>query len=227
MTRLPVIVAPERPCRRLRGFLRDARGRFTAIGVPGSEQTQAFDIDDRGTVVGDYLDGDGGGPGFTWSRGRVATVDVPGAIATTITAVNDRGERAGLYVDTERAFHGFFRSARGRVTTIDAPDVLITLPLDLNNRRQIVGITTTAPSLGPDNNEVHGFLLGAGKDGRFTRIDIPGATDTGASAITDRGRIVGVYQRPTTVPSAQRGHAYAPMKRALSALVRMNGGVDP
>jgi hypothetical protein len=217
----------ERPCQRLRGFLRDTRGRFTAIGVPGSEQTQAFDIDDRGTVVGGYVDGDGGAHGFTWSRDRVTTVDVPGAVQTMITAVNDRGETAGLYLDTERAFHGFFRSARGRVTPIDAPDVLITLPLDLNNRGQIVGITTTAPSLGPDNNEVHGFLLAAGEDGPFTRIDIPGATDTGASAITDRRGIVGLYQRPTTVPSAQRGHAYAPMKGPLSALVRTSGGIDP
>ena len=34
------------------GFLRDASGRFTAINRPGSAVTAAFDINNRGQIVG-------------------------------------------------------------------------------------------------------------------------------------------------------------------------------
>jgi hypothetical protein len=39
-----------------RGFLRDARGRYTTIQVPGATQTQARGINNLGQVVGDYLE---------------------------------------------------------------------------------------------------------------------------------------------------------------------------
>jgi hypothetical protein len=199
----------ERPCARRRGFLRDARGRLKTFSVPGSVQTQAYGIDDRGRVVGDYVDANGGGHGYLWEKGRFRTIDVRDAAATTITALNERGEMVGLYFDADGTSHGFFRGARGRISTIDAAGVLITLPFDVNNRGQIVGITTTAPSLGPDDNEVHGFVRdGAG--GPFTRIDVPGATDTGASGIDDRGRVVGLYQKPNATPSARRARARQP-----------------
>jgi YD repeat-containing protein len=200
----------ERPCARRRGFLRDARGRFKTISVPGSVQTQAYGIDDRGRVVGDYLDAAGAGHGYLWEKGRFTTIDVRDAAATTITALNERGEMVGLYFDAAGTSHGFFRSARGRIRTIDAAGVLITVPFDVNNRGQIVGITTTAPSLGPDDNEVRGFVLRDGAGGPFTRIDAPGATDTGASGIDDRGRIVGLYQKPNATPSARRARARQP-----------------
>jgi hypothetical protein len=116
----------------------------------------------------------------------------------------------GLYFDADGMSHGFFRNASGQISTIDAAGVLITLPFDVNNRGQIVGITTTAPSLGPDDNEVRGFVLRDGAGGPFTQIDVPGATDTAASGIDDRGRIVGLYQRPSATPSERRARARQP-----------------
>jgi hypothetical protein len=185
------------PCERRSGFLRAAHGRFRAIRVPGSLQTQAFSIDVRGRIVGDYVDRDGVSHGYLWRRGRFETVDVRGAAATTVFAINDRGDMVGLYADTEGKIHAYLRNRRGRTTTIDAPGAPYTFPLDLNDRRQIVGITTTAPSLGPDDNEVHGFVLRHGPRGPFSRIDVPGASDTATTSIDDRGRIVGAYENPT------------------------------
>ena len=46
----------------------------------------------------------------------------------------------------------------------------------------------------------HGFLL---EDGEFTSIDFPGATDTRAFGINERGDIVGNY-----VDADKRTHAY-------------------
>jgi uncharacterized membrane protein len=161
-------------------------------------------------VVGDYLDANGAGHGYLWEKGRFTSIDVRDAAATTITALNEPGETVGLYFDAAGTSHRFFRTARGRISTVDAAGVLITLPFDVNNRGQIVGITTTAPSLGPEDNEVHRFVLRDGAGGPFTRIDAPGATDTGASGIDNRGRVVGLYQKPSATPSALRARPRTP-----------------
>ena len=60
-----------------RGFLRNERGRFTTIHVPGAVQTQAFGINNRGQVVGEYLDADGRFHGYLWEKGRFTTIDGP------------------------------------------------------------------------------------------------------------------------------------------------------
>jgi hypothetical protein len=60
-------------------------------------------------------------------------------------------------------------------------------PVDLNDRRQIVG--THQESIG---GAARGFLLD--KQGRFTKINPPGAKGTQPQGINDRGQIVGEYQ---------------------------------
>lgn len=75
------------------------------------------------------------------------------------------------------------------ITTFDVPGFEgHTFPLGINARGQIVG-QVTDPSTGRN----HGFLL---DHGVVTIIDFPGASDTGAGAINDRGQIIGVYFIP-------------------------------
>ena len=52
-------------------------------------------------------------------------------------------------------------------TTIDCPDALLTYARSINDRGEIVGICE-------DADGAHGFLL---RHGRFTLIDVPGATE--------------------------------------------------
>ena len=94
--RTPPLVSD--PSARRRGFLLD-RGRFTRIDVPGAAQTQAIGINDRGQVVGEYLDADGMVHGFLWDKGRFTTIDVPGATGASSTDINDRGQIVGVYGD--------------------------------------------------------------------------------------------------------------------------------
>ena len=76
-----------------RGFaLRD--GRFTMIDPPGSLTTLPSGIDNRGRIVGGYLDPNGvNGRGFLLEDGRYTTIVAPGARTDTVAvAINDRGD---------------------------------------------------------------------------------------------------------------------------------------
>jgi probable HAF family extracellular repeat protein len=191
-----------------RGFLRDARGRYTTIHVPGAAETLAFGINNRRQVVGEYYDTDGGVHGFRWDRGRFTTFDGPrGAVRASVTDINDRGDMVGLYLDdlTLRpgTLHGFALQ-RGRYVTIDAPGAPYSFPRGINNHGQIVGYTQTDTPIN-DNTEVHGYLLRNGPRGRFTPIDVPGALGTAATDINDAGTIVGLYGNPNTASDPQPG----------------------
>jgi probable HAF family extracellular repeat protein len=59
------------------GFLLD-QGTFTTIDPPGSDFTQAFDINARGQIVGDYRDASGTYHGFLLDKGIFTTIDPPG-----------------------------------------------------------------------------------------------------------------------------------------------------
>jgi probable HAF family extracellular repeat protein len=129
-----------------RDYLWD-RGRVTTIEIPGADpvRTEPLGLNNRGQVVGPYLDRNGALHGFLWDEGRITTIDVPGATGTSPTAVNDRGQLLGVYTDAAGAFHGFVLS-RGRYVSFDAPDQGdFPLPLDINNRGQIVGYTVDDP----------------------------------------------------------------------------------
>jgi probable HAF family extracellular repeat protein len=175
-----------------RGFLRDRRGRYRAIHPPGAVQSQAFGINDRGDVVGEYLDTGGVYHAYLWRHGRFTTLDVPGAAATSANDINDRGQIVGISIDEAGGLHGF-QLDDGRYATFDPPfGQQYLFPPAINNRGRIVG---TAFTTGGDQQllESHGFLLRDGVGGAFTRIDVPGAENSGAFSISDRGRIVGLY----------------------------------
>ena len=91
-----------------RGYLRDRRGRFTRIDVPGAVLwTQPFGINNRGQIVGYTTDGPGIRQnqeihGFLLVKGAsgpFTAIDVPGAPATGATGINDRGQIVGLYAN--------------------------------------------------------------------------------------------------------------------------------
>jgi uncharacterized membrane protein len=184
-----------------RDYLWD-RGRVTTIEIPGADpvRTEPLGLNNRGQVVGPYLDRKGALHGFLWDEGRITTIDVPGATGTSPTAVNDRGQLLGVYTDEAGAFHGFVLS-RGRYVSFDAPDQGdFLLPLDINNRGQIVGYTVDDPVTMAG---ARGFLLAMGARGPATPISFPGAPGTISTGINDQGQIVGFYENPNAAPSRQ------------------------
>jgi hypothetical protein len=88
---------------------------------------------------------------------------------------------------------------RGRYTTLEAPGATgETGATGINNRGQIVGATITGAT--DADPTARGFLLARGVRGPFTPISVPGAPDTLALGLNDRGQITGVYNNPNAAP---------------------------
>ena len=182
---------------------------FIRIDVPGAVRTEADGVNDRGQVVGEYIDAGGRFHGFLWDKGRFTTIDVPGADATTVTDINDRGQIVGAYTEGPAGagpVRGFLLSG-GAFTRFAAPDAPVTVPYRINNRGQIVGVTESDLTF----TAARGFLLRMGAEGPFEPIDFPGAPRTVAFGINDRGQIVGAYENTAASPSSQPSPMRMPM----------------
>jgi uncharacterized membrane protein len=170
--------------------------------VPGAAVTIHVRNNNRGEVVGSYVDDADGTPrlrGFLMGEGRVTRIDVPGAVSTLPVGINDRGQIVGGWVGPDATVdpvtgelfpvHGFLWEG-GRFKKFDIPGAITTAPYEINNRGQIVG------NYGDVAGAEHGFVL---RGGVVTTIDHPGATaspvltGTRVVGIDDRGRLVGSY----------------------------------
>jgi uncharacterized membrane protein len=192
--------------------LRDRRGRFTSLDVPGALATLAYALNNRAQVVGQYLDA-GAVPdeqgrlpagtvhGFVWHRGEVTTIDVPGAPLTQPLGINNRGDIVGAYIEAapgpDPDPYAYYETGRlrgfvmrnGSFTPIDFPDGLGTKVSGINDRGEVVGYYDTEDAR-------RGFLL---SEGSFTEIDPPGSLFTLPSGINNRGHVVGGYLDPNGV----------------------------
>jgi len=180
------------------------------IDVPGGTETQAYGINDRGQIVGNYVAG-GAFHGFLLANGIFTAIDVPGATTgTQAREINNRGQIVGVYFTGagRPVSHGFLLE-KGIFTTIDVPGARDTRALGINDRGQIVGDYVAGASLG--------FLL---DQGMFTTIDVPGARVTDAFGINDHGQIVGTYVLAGTAAP----HGF--LKDAEDAGEHIDGNVD-
>jgi probable HAF family extracellular repeat protein len=202
------------------GYLLD-KGVFTTIDHPDAVgETVASDINNRGQIVGQYIDADGTEHGFLLDDGVFTTIDHPDAspIGTAAIGLNDRGQIVGFYAGADGANHGFLldkgRGFRreGVFTTIDHPDAgslpgTGTAVTAIDDGGRIVGFYFDATPM------PHGFVRDNGRgarrdDGDFIPIDHPDAgaqpgTGTLAVGLNDRGQIVGGY-----VDADGRGHGF-------------------
>jgi uncharacterized membrane protein len=192
-------------------LLRD--GRYTPLGgVPGAAVAAHVNVNNRGQVVGFYLDAQGGVSAFVKDRrGRVTTFAVPGASGTLAGGINDRGQVAGTYLDPGCALggggtpcppgtvHGFIRQPNGRITTIDLPSQFDnTAVTDINNRGQVAGQT-----LDTDGRGI-GFLRDPRR--RIRIIRLPGRASVGDTlALNDRGQVVGYWDDRSDTPAKEPG----------------------
>lgn len=118
---------------------------FVTLSVPGASNTDAWDINNEGVIVGHYL-ADSVTHGFVRAvSGAYSTLDVPGAVFTQATAINDRAEIAGTYrLPRDSILHAFLRAPNGAFATIDVPGATSSLPRGLNEHGDVTFEATVA-----------------------------------------------------------------------------------
>ena len=89
------------------GFVRKANGQFEQLDFPGSAQTEAFDINCAGDIVGRYQDTLGTQHGFLLRHGNFTSIDAPPGPDTFAFGINARGKIVGFTVSASGQNIGF------------------------------------------------------------------------------------------------------------------------
>jgi hypothetical protein len=179
------------------GF-RLANGAFTTIDGPGASLTVPYRSNNRGQVVGAYVDAAGKSQHFQLDKGGFTPIDYPGAAFTVPFDINDRDQVVGSYLDAAGKPQGFLLDD-GVYTVIDTAAFPSAQLLGLNDRGEIVG-----GYLDPDG-KVRGLLRDA--KGSFTTFSAPQAvSQTGGwtSTIDARSSASSAEQPPAPPPPTNR-----------------------
>ena len=169
------------------GFLRDTRGRFKTIDVPGAKGTTTARINDRGQIVGRYTDTPSvqdptaTNRGYLLDGGRLVRLDPPAARSSQAVGLNNRGTVVGEYRDAAGAYHGYVWRM-GRFRTVDMPGATATSLVDVNDRGTILG------SYLDDAGRFRGFVL---SNSGYRTVDAPEAAYLFPRDINNRVQIAG------------------------------------
>jgi probable HAF family extracellular repeat protein len=138
------------------GFL-DNNGSFTTIDVPGATFTEAYGINNRGQIVGDYGGSGGRIHAFLDDKGTFTTVDPPDSTYAVAYGINDFGQIVGNDLDSTGMGHAFLET-NGTYTDVNVPGAS---SQGINDLGQIVG------SYG-NSTGVHGFLTNGFLSGKLS-----------------------------------------------------------
>ncbi len=117
---------------------------------------------------------------------RFDTVDYPGGFFTVPVDMNTADHTVvGLFKTSTSSNDQAFTFKGTTYKILQVPGAISSLLTGINRSDEMVGVYEDSADI------AHGFLY---SEGKFTTIDYPGATQTGAEAINDSGSIVGWYE---------------------------------
>jgi hypothetical protein len=171
--------------------------------------TQAFAMNDEGTIVGDYLDPNIVPHGFIRTPdGKFITFDAPNAgigagldQGTVPQTINDFGVIAGQYEDDRNVYHGFIRYPDDRYEVVDVPGADTTPNSGhgtLINSNNIVG--ENAGIYYDKAGQTHSFFRSV--EGAITKIEPPGALYAFVcleTCLSPEGTAIGFYFDSSTI----------------------------
>jgi hypothetical protein len=173
---------------------------FTTIDIRGAVATQAFGINARGDIVGEYTDGTARSHGYVIRDGQTTTIDYPGAVFTHASAIGPGGDIVGFYRNAgEPAVnsHGFMRTKEGAFVTVDDPGHINTVAEHILPDGTILGCRHDLDQM----NTMRGIIVS--RDGSLTELDLNGSMANGGTP--DHRRVVGFYYPDMTAATHQEG----------------------
>jgi hypothetical protein len=166
-----------------------AKGKFTVVGFPKSNGTQATGINDKGDVVGLYLDSADVQHGFSKIGSKYTSIDVKGDTLADAYGINNAGQITVYATNSAGDYDSFLLTGKS-FKNIDNPAAkgglgTISHAPAPNAKGDIVG--TYFDSTGSE----YGWLLHGGK---YYQVADPGdPTDSRADGLNDKLEIVGRY----------------------------------
>ena len=156
--------------------------------ILGANFSEAFKINDRGDVVGEYLDDIGFAHGFLLHKGMLTTLDFPGASDTYAFGINASGTVVGYWdlLDSNGnllATHGFTWKG-GTFTQFDFAGATDTTVFGINASGDLVGGWDTSIT----STTSHGFVCAKGQIESFD-FTFSGALITQPYYINANGKI--------------------------------------
>jgi hypothetical protein len=180
-----------------------ASGKFTAINFPKSAGTEATGINDKGNVVGLYLDSAGAQHGFVKKGSKYTSIDVTGDTSADAYGINNAGKITVYAINSAGTGYESFLYNGKTFKPLSDPNAgtLGTVAHAPNNKGDVVG--TYYDSAG----DVHGWLLHGGK---YYDVNDPNGCkcDTRGDGINDSLELVGRYS--TTLGGASLGFKAVP-----------------
>jgi YVTN family beta-propeller protein len=164
---------------------------FQAFDPPGSVDTSARAVNNRGQIVGRFQDSAGVVHGYLrQADGSFVTIDPTGSVFTVAIDINDLGTIVGIWQAAAGGFHGFTRSPSGFYTTADFPGSVDSEFTGINPQ----GITVGDYDLGDLSTSI-GFVDARGM---FTSFEDPAAapSETAALGINSGNFISGFFDDP-------------------------------
>jgi hypothetical protein len=162
---------------------------ITAFDYPGTgNSTLPQKINERGDIVGEYIDSNGVARGFVrFSNGSFSApiVDPNDTVGFTEgRGINNSRTVCGDYASTDGNQHGFFLSG-GTFTEYDVPGAPTTNVLGINDRADFAGTFSNS------NNTILYAFVSVG--GTITSFSVPGATGTLAYQLNNSEKLVVGY----------------------------------
>ena len=114
---------------------------YSYFAVPGAAQDDTYPdaINDRGQIVGSFVDTSGAVHGFVKDGEDYTTIDLPGATATYVWGINNSGAIVGPWHNLSGWAEGYVRTGDGVFAVVDFPGALETYVVGINDRGDICG----------------------------------------------------------------------------------------
>jgi uncharacterized membrane protein len=169
---------------------------FTDVpGPAGAIYSFAYGINDKGVIVGSWIDGNNLQHGFILKGKKYTSFDTAGSVTTLGVDINNSGVITVQGFDSQGNAHSYLVSGNS-TTELIFPGSSVTRVHAISNKG-MVGLVWL-DSAGNSHGGLYDSVAKA-----YSQIDVPGAAQSGVFGVNDKQSLVGIFSQ--TNSSVQQG----------------------